>query len=943
LQQGAAVKNENVRARGRLITVKSDLKTRRSTLLASVAGCVALSLALGAPVHAQEEDDEKEIIVVTGFKAAIENAIAEKRENTSIIEAVSAEDIGKLPDVSIAEALARLPGLAAQRVRGRAQTLSVRGLGPDYTTALWNGREQVSSGDNRGVEFDQYPAELVTKALVYKTPDAQLVAQGLAGTVDLQTIRPLSYGDRLVSASASYEFNSQDELNPDFDGAGYRLTGTYVDQFANDTIGFVLSFADQNTPTQGEKYEICNFQNRGGAQAPECFKMFNESRDLDRTAVAGTLEFEPTDTLNASIDALYTTFVDGGIRRGIELPTGDWLGGGSGLALLNPATDSGFVTGGTFSPVFGVARNDVQEREADLFAIGGNVQWSPIDKWMFEADLSYSKVERSALDFESYFGYGEGSWGAYPANHDLLFRFNGDRYEFGTNRNYNDPSLLFLTDPGGWGQDGFHKTLNTDDELMALRASATREFDAGLFSSVEAGVYVTSREKVRETIESYVDLASGNPQDPFPSQYLLGTSALDWVSNISVLAYDPSALLANGVYNLRPLPLAFIPNKQWTVEEEVVTGYVQGNFDTDVMGKSARGNVGVQVVHTDQFSTGPGGFGNQQDFLPGLLSGGTTFTEVLPSANVSVELKEDMFLRLGAARTLSRARMDDMRASVNISNNSLICPIVGGTLASYNPGAGGPNDTCITGGGGNPELQPYIANSFDISLEKYFGSGGYWSVAAFHKEIEQWVFGSVTRRYVADPALIDGIFGAGTAAANPGIENASYSAPENSDGGWLRGLEFSLSLPGEVFLPEPLHGFGIFATYSVTDSEIQPEGAPSPITIPGLSEELGNVTVYFERDGFEARISNRFRGEFLGELPDFTGQPDFRTVFDEAVVDAQIGYSFQDGRFDGLTLQFQANNLTDERFGTFINGDERQARNWEEYGTTYTLRASYTR
>lgn len=923
----------------------------RDALLSTAALGVALGGAAGA--SAQETTDEQatnDVIIVQGIRGSILNSIAEKRENTSIVEVVSAEDIGKLPDVSIAESLARLPGLAAQRVRGRAQVISVRGLGPDYTSALLNGREQVTAGDNRGVEFDQYPAELVSQAIIYKTPDAQLVAQGLAGTVDLRTIRPLEAGGRLLNLSASYEFNSNDELNPEFDDRGYRLTGTYVDQFANDTLGVVLSIADQNTPTQGERYEICNFEQRNSNWAPDCFKMFSESRDLDRTAVLGTLEYEPNDTLNTSLDVLYTEFTDGGVRRGAEFPLGTWLGGGSGLDLLGAQVQDGLVTAGTFAPVFAVGRNDVQERTAELFSIGWNIEWRPFDNWMFEGDISHSSVERSALDFESYFGFGEGAWQAYPANDVLDFQFTGDRYRFNSlvGAGYADPSMLVLTDPGGWGQDGFRKTLNTDDELNALRASATREFDDGFFTSIEAGVYFSNREKTRNTIENFIDLASGLGEEPIPASALIGATPIDFVSNVSVVAYDPNQLLASGVYQERSLNPAFIPGKQWQVEEDVLTVYAQANFEGEFLAPM-RGNIGLQVISTDQSSTGPAALNGS--ILSSPFADGASYTEGLPSLNVSWELTENTFLRLGAARTLARARMDDMRASVSVDQNNQVCGVNNGQFYYIpNPPGSTGQQYCFTGDSGNPELRPYTANSFDLSLEHYFSEGAYWSIAVFHKEIEDWVFGSVGRD-VDTTELVDAQFGAGTAAANPGIQVGRFSASENVEGGWLRGAEFSLSLPADAFLPERFHGLGLFASYSITDSEIEPQPG-NIISIPGLSEDLGNITVYYERGGFEARISNRFRSDFLAELPDFTGQPDFRRAFSESVVDAQIGYEFTGGALDGFAVQLQANNLTDERFGTYLTerdgnplpGDpERFVRNWEEYGTTYTLRVRYRR
>ncbi|HKE93971.1 MAG TPA: TonB-dependent receptor plug domain-containing protein, partial [Povalibacter sp.] len=160
----------------------------------------AMLLPLGATVaNAAEPAPALEEVVVTGIRASIENSIAVKRNDSSIVEAVSAEDIGKLPDSSIAESIARLPGIAAQRTNGRAQTLSIRGLGPDFTVTTFNGREQASTNDNRTVEFDQYPSELVQQVKIYKTPDAGMAYQGIAGTTDIQTVHPLAFSDRKLA------------------------------------------------------------------------------------------------------------------------------------------------------------------------------------------------------------------------------------------------------------------------------------------------------------------------------------------------------------------------------------------------------------------------------------------------------------------------------------------------------------------------------------------------------------------------------------------------------------------------------------------------------------------------------------------------------------------------------------------------------------------------
>ncbi|WP_044563365.1 TonB-dependent receptor plug domain-containing protein, partial [Azospirillum sp. B4] len=168
------------------------MRNSKFTLALGVSAAVLLmhGAAFAQSAPAADANDDMQEIVVSGFRHSLESAIEVKRDAVQIVEAISAEDIGKLPDNSIAESLARLPGLAAQRVDGRAQVISLRGLGPDFTLTTLNGREQVSTGNNRSVEYDLYPSEIISSALVYKTPQAGFHAQGLAGTVDLQTVRP---------------------------------------------------------------------------------------------------------------------------------------------------------------------------------------------------------------------------------------------------------------------------------------------------------------------------------------------------------------------------------------------------------------------------------------------------------------------------------------------------------------------------------------------------------------------------------------------------------------------------------------------------------------------------------------------------------------------------------------------------------------------------------
>src|SRR5690349_22783951 len=190
-------------------------------------GCLLPALAGAQSQNTETSGAPLEEVVVSGIRHSIATSVDVKVDSNSIVESISAEDIGKLPDVSIADSISRLPGLATQRVDGRSQVINVRGMSEQFVGTLLNGREQVSTGDSRGVEFDQYPAELINAVVVYKTADAALVGQGLSGTIDMQTVRPLDLPDRRIVLGGSAEKNSLGNLTSGGDDQGYRLTASY--------------------------------------------------------------------------------------------------------------------------------------------------------------------------------------------------------------------------------------------------------------------------------------------------------------------------------------------------------------------------------------------------------------------------------------------------------------------------------------------------------------------------------------------------------------------------------------------------------------------------------------------------------------------------------------------------------------------------------------------
>ncbi|HEY0599434.1 TonB-dependent receptor [Brevundimonas sp.] len=921
--------------------------TRRARLLGGAAlGAVATFAFAGAASAqdtSQEDPTQVEEVIVTGIRGSIESSIASKRENSSIVEVVTAEDIGKLPDVSIAESLARLPGLTAQRLDGRGQVISIRGLAPDFTTALLNGREQVSAGDNRGVEFDQYPSELLGSVLVYKTPDAALIGQGLAGTADLRTIRPLEYGRQAIALNARYEWNDYGALNSGTEDTGQRFSVSYIDQFLDDTLGVVLGYAHMSTPYQAERFNAWGYPTYsdgnlliGGA------KPYVQSSELVRDGYIATVEFRPNDRWHSTFDAFYSEFDNTQILRGIEFPLA-W--GGSAGACPGPAAtcrpapalrpgytvEDGVIVAGTFDNVKGVVRNDGNRRTAELTSVGWNNEFQLNDDWMASFDISYSKADRTDVVLETNAGTGRNIDGALDT---LSFVTTPEGTTFTSTLDYSDPSLILLTSSQGWGggvfpagipggQDGFINSPSIVDELQSIRGEVGRDYDEGPFSHFEFGFNVTSRDK-ELTLERYYLVLAANAADPLhntsvpvPSQFLLEPTQLSYLGLGGMISYDPFALVESGIYDLVAPQDDNLLAFGWAVSEEVFTGYWKADIESEMFGMPLTGNMGFQVVHTDQSSDGTAASGNPATPVP--VSGGDDYSYILPSANLAFEVRDDLFVRFGIARELARPRMDQMRASINIDYNA-------GLAASTDV-----NQSPWGGSGGNPELRPWIANALDLSIEKYFGRRGYVSLAGFYKDLQS---------YIYDQQQLTDFTGYPITGPQPVLRQGFISTPQNGEGGVIQGVEFAVSVPFDLFW-EPLEGFGVNFSASWTDSDITPNPGNPSQPLPGLSEKVSNLTVYYERDGFQARISNRYRSEFLGELSGVGTDRIQRMVDAESVVDAQIGYEFQSGPLEGLSALFQVNNLTDEQFKTFENNDPRRVIDFQQYGRTYLVGINY--
>lgn len=893
-------------------------------------------------------------IVVTGIRASLAKSADIKRRSTLIVDSVSAEDVGKLPDVSIADSLARLPGVTAQRVEGRDQSLSIRGLGPDFSTTLLNGREQVTVGDNRGVEFDQYPSEFFSNVNVYKSADASLIAAGVSGTVDLRMLRPLDQKDRLFIVSARGQLNGIGKRNPDGERWGYRATATYVDKFANDTLGIALGVAAQESPTNYDRYEAWGYpnlnnlsQNCTGDAAGPCVlggaKPYVQSNMLKRYGGVGTLEWAPSDAFHSTFDALYTHFNETQKLRGIEFPLAYNVAPTAGTVTV---TD-GFVDKATFSPQYTVQRNDLNDRTSDMFSLGWNNNVRLNDAIQLNVDAAWSRATRQDELIETYSGTGYAGSG--QRDTITITRQNNGTYQIIPTLDYADTNVIRITDPGGWGyngtnavvQAGFQNRPKFSDDLKSLRANLTGDFQGalGVIKGWEIGGNYSQREKkARFTSYFYCPpgggtnctVASGTTQSiAVPSDVVLDEQvSLAFLGVPRMLTLDPRGVLGllTPVFDNRPESLA----KVWGVKEKVTTGYARLVIDGEAGGKAVKGSIGVQVVHTDQSSDGRiaglnGGVVTLSD-----VSGGDKYTNVLPSATFSVELIPNGFIKMGASQTMVRPRLDQERISQNVS---------------INPGrVGSGSDPLLSpfsSDGGNAQLRPYKSTNIDLSLEKYFRAGGYVALSGYFKHLTDYVDPNNNVLYDFSPLLSSLTPAQQAIVLSQNAQFGLFKNPANSGRGEIMGAEATASLPLRM-LTTALDGFGLFGSGSYTHSAVRYDSAPATVqTVPGLSKWVLNGTAYFEKNGFQARATYRYRSSFLAEVRGLSATPELNTAKGETILDAQIGYEFQGGPLQGLTILAQAKNLTDQEFFQYTNGDPRQVRRYQRYGTDYYLGLTY--
>lgn len=936
-----------------------NLKLKRTVFaLAPVAaGCAALLVTTGS-VYAQTADSNLGTVTVTGIRAAIESAIAVKKGSDNIVEAVSSEDLGKLPDNSIAESISRLPGVSAQRNRttGKASDVSVRGMSPDFNGALLNGREQATAGDNRGASFDQFPSELLSSVLIYKTPDAGLLGQGLASTIDMRTVRPLDYKTRVISAN--YRKQRTGVSTDQDEGNGTRKSFSYVDQFMDRTVGVALGFtqmkeegAASGNPNNWGGWSITRQFNGQDVKIPGGMGGDISQTDQERKGLMAVLQFKPSANFESTIDYFSSKGSTFQKATGIEANVGANCPGelsnfcyDAPSQIIAATVVDGRAVSGTINNWKGSIRNHIYGESDEFESYGWNNKFT-LGAWKGVVDLGHSKSLRTGGRVETTAGLpgsgtgGNLSWTGYTSD--------GAFPKFSSSVNYADSNVVKLTDVFGWSgntdssgkvildakttpQAGYVAQPTVEDKLDTLRLSGKTAWSLGPVAAVEFGANYSDRAKHAEANEGRLVIKGSS--DPFAGAGIPGGSVVTSTSGIPILSWNPANAVGT-IYDVAAKVDAPIWAKIWTVKEKVLTTFVKGDLDGDMFGLPYVGNVGVQWVNTDQTSEGfqqdkSKCTGNTAATCPATpANAGAQYNDFLPSLNMSFNLGDDQVMRLGVARVMARANMSDMRPGFWFGVDSA--------------GGGTP---MLKGEGGNINLEPFRANSFDLSYEKYFGKKGYFSAAAFYKSLNSFIY-KIGQTFDFSPYVT-----AATVLPANGSKVGLLTVPRNGEGGRISGYELALSVPFSL-ASDMLNGFGAQVNFSNTDSSVSIPSASfvtvagggnmTTLEMPGLSRQVTNLKFYYEANGWQFAASQRRRSDFLGSVIDVTNdQRAYTYIRGEAVTDLQAGYEFSTGYLKGLSLLLQASNVNNSKFEQYDpkTGEVTQS---TQYGKTYLLGVNY--
>ncbi|AXR06982.1 TonB-dependent receptor [Salinimonas sediminis] len=881
---------------------KNGLRRRRSCLT------MAIVAALGSNGYAfaqqstevEEQADDVEIIEVSGLRQSLMTAVSRKQFSTEIVDSIIADDIGKLPDLNVAEALQRISGVQISRNRGEGSDVAIRGL-TQIRTEL-NGRDIFSTIGGRSLSFEDVPSELLSGIDVYKNPSAEQIEGGIGGLINLRTRKPFDSDGQLISATAQlihYDLSEENGVNlsglysnrwdTDHGEFGFLINGSYNKaKFREDAVIVEPFYTRTDIPGyEGEAVEVAS---GGGISA--------WVGERERKGLAMSMQWAPTSDLT-----LYSQF----LRSEYEFydpQTGIFAyGAGEGGTLDAVPGEFSFdaqgnlLTGAYNNPPFqSFTRDATRNSQTSDFSLGFN--WQLSSQLGISADIQYID---SSTEYRDATGFG-----SLNAGSTFYMDLRGDRPAYQV-RETATGSTDFLTNPDNYlYQAMMARSADNDGDEVAARADLQWDFDHGsVFRTFTTGARYTTKDI--NTADSGFDWAaiSGPPwdgsedatatynefpeyysPDPHQSSFWRGDSAASafgphFVVSPQLMQNNSNALAT--LAGLNPLSGAtpgFTERNELNAQEEQ-TYALYGMLDfADPEDDFYSGNVGVRIVKTEVGAAGTQTltYRNAADTATDLQSQSAievdqSYTEVLPSFNIKFLLTDTLYWRVAASKGLSRPSFEALAANFTLSENYLD--------ADGNPDTP-PEYRDSTGEGGNPGLQPLTVNQLDTALEWYFDEGDMAYATAFYKKVKNFEQ--------------TGVYNADFDVPGKGTQTFEVTAPVNGESGTIKGFELGIQTFFD-FLPPNFSGFGIQANYTFVDSEAPSptatdiEGNPLVVPLEGLSEHSYNLVLLYDKDQVSGRIAYNWRDDWVtttsgngtGNLPIYSrayGQLDASVSYD---------------------------------------------------------------
>ncbi|TRW15023.1 TonB-dependent receptor [Glacieibacterium frigidum] len=769
---------------------------------------------------AAADEGEAEEIIVTGIRESLASSQNLKRRSVQVVDAVVAEDIGKLPDLAVSDTAARIPGVQVYRQGGEASRVLVRGL-PDFTTT-YNGRE-IFTAETRVVALQDFPSSNIAALEVFKTSTADLVEPGLAGLVNVRSRRAFDFRDGQIAGAVWGLYTRQaDKATPNFNFLATKRWDTSIGEIGILVNGSYTELQYLDSEPSNTDFIADPVINGVRTRFPDVQRLFYRSGNRARPSANVSLQWKPADNFELYFDGLWQGFRNKIDDRILE---GFLFGGDYSNLVYRPGTNilsSGTINNAGRAP-FSFQGATYNKTNTYQFAVGGKYGSGPL-KLSFDAAKTQTTFTGSTISADREF----------VGRPQIDFDLEGLRFSF--------PNFD-TTNPANYRYLGvFEQNQQARGKDIQVRGDATYEVsDEGLLRSVSIGARYTKRDARRDFGDRFA--GTNLPLSGTPLTFELvpaGFRGSDF-EPVRFLAPTYESLREN-IVQLRQLggvgPDAPVRNRIFTADESTLAGYGQVAYG---FGETIDGLLGLRVVRTKTTVAGPVPTG-----IP-TIDEGTKSTDYLPNASIRWRADPQLQFRLAFSQTRTRPNFSDLVPSI--------------TLDAPPPGGVGTDSAPRTGRGGNPFLTPFTSDNYDATIEYYFSPTGFASVALFRRDLQGFILDDVFR--FTDPTL--------------GV--VQITGRTNAGGGRINGLEAQFNTFFDFdFLPQWARSFGIQANLTYLDAKVEQESPTTTRTNPttlildritgpevGISKWNYNLVGLYEREGFSARLTYNGRSRFQAQ------------------------------------------------------------------------------